>query len=114
MALLPVDVVPSPVHGVVELADTVRLGCSAQGVTVGLLNPSDPAAVRGGYLGMYFDGGRGTMALEELLALCTTLLMGWTGPEYLGVPIVGRPAAPSVQRPVLSWSASANNMRLDD
>lgn len=91
---LDVAVLLSPVHGIVELADQLRR--SLLGVTVGLLNPSDPLAVRAGYLGMHWEGGRGTYALEELLALRTTLLMGhaglnpgpWTGPGHPGATIV--------------------------
>ena len=44
---------------------------------VGLLNPSDPAALRGGYVGMHFDGG--PYALEELMALQTTMLLHHRG-----------------------------------
>ena len=38
----------------------------------GMLNPSDVMAVRGGWIGCYFDGGH--IALEELLAVGTTAL----------------------------------------
>lgn len=44
-----------------------------KGVRVATLNPSDPYATRKGHIGMYFDGG-GHIALEELLAVGTTML----------------------------------------
>lgn len=55
---------PSMMHVAGALAER---GCS-----VGMLNPSDVMAVRGGHIGMYFDGGH--IALEELLAVGTTAL----------------------------------------
>jgi hypothetical protein len=65
------------VHSMIDAAD--RLARDNPDAVVGLLNPSDATAVRAGYLGMYFDGGSGTIAVEELLALQTTLLMGHVG-----------------------------------
>ena len=43
----------------------------------GILNPSDVQAIRHGWVGMYWDGGH--VALEELLATCTTLLLHHVG-----------------------------------
>eukprot|EP00995_Heteronema_vittatum_P002015 NODE_1287_length_1009_cov_288.404167_g894_i0.p2 GENE.NODE_1287_length_1009_cov_288.404167_g894_i0~~NODE_1287_length_1009_cov_288.404167_g894_i0.p2 ORF type:complete len:155 (-),score=55.90 NODE_1287_length_1009_cov_288.404167_g894_i0:157-621(-) len=57
----------------VALADHL----ARQGLTAGLLNPSDVQAVRQGYIGMYWDGGH--IALEELLAMQTTLLLQHRG-----------------------------------
>jgi len=47
------------------------------GHRAGILNPSDAVAVRQGYIGMYWDGGH--VALEELLAMQTTLLLQHKG-----------------------------------
>ena len=44
-----------------------------RGIPAAILNPSDPEAVRCGKMGMYWDGGH--IALEEILALQTTLLL---------------------------------------
>jgi hypothetical protein len=46
-------------------------------IHAGMLNPSDPIAVRSGYLGYQFDGGHA--ALEEILGLQTTLLLHHKG-----------------------------------
>ncbi|KAJ9462431.1 hypothetical protein DIPPA_09477 [Diplonema papillatum] len=54
-------------YSMVTLADKLAPHKSA------LLNPSDAEAVRKGFIGMYWDGGH--IALEELLALQTTLLL---------------------------------------
>ena len=43
----------------------------------GILNPSDVQAIRHGWIGMYWDAGH--VALEELLATCTTLLLHHVG-----------------------------------
>ena len=50
---------------------------SRKGHKAGILNPSDIQAVREGYIGMYWDGGH--VALEELLAMQTTLLLHHKG-----------------------------------
>ena len=50
---------------------------SRQGQRAGILNPSDVQAVRRGYIGMVWDGG--DIALEELLAMQTTLLLHHKG-----------------------------------
>jgi hypothetical protein len=52
-----------------EVAD----GLANKGHKVGILNPSDPIAVRKGRIGMYWN--RGHIALEELMAVQTTLLL---------------------------------------
>jgi hypothetical protein len=44
---------------------------------IGLLNPSDVQAMRHGWIGMYWDGGH--IALEEVLAMQTTLLTHHVG-----------------------------------
>ena len=44
---------------------------------VGILNPSDVQAIRHGWIGMYWDGGH--IALEELMALQTTMLTHHVG-----------------------------------
>lgn len=44
---------------------------------VGVLNPSDVQAIRHGWIGMYWDGGH--IALEEVLAMQTTLLFHHVG-----------------------------------
>lgn len=44
---------------------------------VGILNPSDVQALRHGWIGMYWDGGH--IALEEVLAMQTTLLLQHVG-----------------------------------
>jgi hypothetical protein len=44
---------------------------------VGMLNPSDVQALRHGWVGMYWDGGH--IALEEVLAMQTTLLLHHVG-----------------------------------
>lgn len=44
---------------------------------VGILNPSDVQAIRHGWVGMYWDGGH--IALEEVLAMQTTLLLHHVG-----------------------------------
>ena len=54
----------SMMHVASALADT--------GHRAGMLNPSDVVAVREGHMGTYWDGGH--IALEELLAVGTTLL----------------------------------------
>ena len=56
-------------HGMVGLAHHITL----QGHLSGVLNPSDAQAVRQGTMGMYWHYGH--IALEELLAVQTTLLM---------------------------------------
>jgi hypothetical protein len=56
-------------HGVVEVAEWI----ANQNKRAGLLNPSDVQAVRQGAIGMYWHHGH--IALEEILALQTTLLM---------------------------------------
>eukprot|EP01062_Namystynia_karyoxenos_P056731 TRINITY_DN47651_c0_g1_i1.p1 TRINITY_DN47651_c0_g1~~TRINITY_DN47651_c0_g1_i1.p1 ORF type:complete len:728 (+),score=138.14 TRINITY_DN47651_c0_g1_i1:104-2185(+) len=56
---------------------TVAEVLAAKGQRSAILNPSDPTAVRRGYVGMYWDGGH--MALEEILALQTTLLLQHRG-----------------------------------
>jgi hypothetical protein len=76
-AQVGVPVLVSGVHSMIDLAD--RLSRDHPDAVVGILNPSDACAVRGGYLGMFFDGGSGTFALEELLALQTTLLASHVG-----------------------------------
>jgi len=55
--------------------DTV--GRNAQTAVVGVLNPSDVQALRHGWIGMYWDGGH--IALEEVLAMQTTLLFHHVG-----------------------------------
>jgi hypothetical protein len=59
----------------IEDASMVALAAmlSDAGYRTGLLNPSDVEALRRGYVGMYWDGGH--IALEEVLALQTTLLL---------------------------------------
>jgi hypothetical protein len=46
-------------------------------IHAGMLNPSDPIAVRSGYIGYQFDGGHA--ALEEILGLQTTMLLHHKG-----------------------------------
>jgi hypothetical protein len=48
-----------------------------QQTVVGILNPSDVLAIRRGWIGMYWDGGH--IALEELMALQTTMLTQHVG-----------------------------------
>lgn len=58
-------------HGMMGLADYIaRHNADAR---VGILNPSDPVAVRKGAMGMYWNGYH--IALEELMAVQTTLLL---------------------------------------
>lgn len=76
-----------------DILDTAH-ALNKAGHRVGLLNPSDPLAVRAGYLGMFWDNGN--FRVEELLALRTTLLLGhrdvattlWNGgePELMDDP----------------------------
>lgn len=70
-----VTVAISPKHSMLDIALTM----AKSNEKVGILNPSDPMAVRSGYLGMFWDGGMGQYALEEVLALQTTLLAGHCG-----------------------------------
>jgi hypothetical protein len=53
------------------------MGCSSTPPVVGMLNPSDVQAIRHGWVGMYWDGGH--IALEEVLAMQTTLLLHHVG-----------------------------------
>lgn len=62
----------------VTLAD--QLARQPEGPQPGLLNPSDPLAVRAGYVGMFWDGGA-SIGMEELLAVQTTLLTQHKGPN---------------------------------
>ena len=57
-------------HSMLSLAVTV---CNKLGRRAGILNPSDVIAMRTGWMGMYWDDGH--VALEELLAVQTTLLL---------------------------------------
>eukprot|EP01064_Diplonema_japonicum_P004437 TRINITY_DN1288_c3_g1_i1.p1 TRINITY_DN1288_c3_g1~~TRINITY_DN1288_c3_g1_i1.p1 ORF type:complete len:485 (+),score=71.15 TRINITY_DN1288_c3_g1_i1:59-1513(+) len=72
-AHLPCPVVMVEDYSMVTLADEL----ASSGHASSLLNPSDVEAVRKGYIGMYWDGGH--IALEELLALQTTLLLHHRG-----------------------------------
>lgn len=63
------SVVLSADHGMVGLAREL----SRRGHRSGILNPSDPQALRQGAMGMYWY--KGDIALEELLAVQTTLLL---------------------------------------
>ena len=56
-------------YGMLTIADRL----SSQGHSSGILNPSDVEAVRKGHIGMFWDGGH--IALEEIIALQTTLLL---------------------------------------
>ena len=67
---LRVPVVQMHQHDVLDVAYAL----SVNGLRAGVLNPSDPTAVRAGYLGMFWDDGN--CRVEELLALRTTLLLG--------------------------------------
>lgn len=64
-------------QSMIDLAD--RIARDNPGSTVGFVNPSDVMAVLGGCLGMFCEGGRGTIALEELIGLQTTLRAGHAG-----------------------------------
>jgi hypothetical protein len=66
----------------IALADQL----SRNGVKAGILNPSDAQAIRNGYIGMFWDGGH--IAVEELLATQTTLLLQHRGvnPELFNQP----------------------------
>ena len=57
----------------VDIADNI----ARQHRRAGLLNPSDWQALRHGFMGMYWDGGH--IALEEILAMQTTLLLQHVG-----------------------------------
>eukprot|EP00667_Euglena_gracilis_P010914 EG_transcript_11127 len=82
----------------------------------GILNPSDAQAVRQGYVGMYWDGGH--IALEEILAMQTTLLLQHKGinPQLYRdrtrwIPVDLDPdAAPKLKRRTSS-SASASSSK---
>lgn len=67
---LKVPVVQMQQHDILDTAHALNRA----GHRVGLVNPSDPCAVRAGYLGMFWDNGN--FRVEELLALRTTLLLG--------------------------------------
>jgi hypothetical protein len=56
-------------HGMLGLA----IALARKGFPTGILNPSDVEAVRNGGMGMYWNGGH--IALEELLAVQTTVLL---------------------------------------
>ena len=58
-------------HGVLELAHEITAAHPL--LVCGVLNPSDVQAVRQGFIGMFWN--RGHVALEEILALRTTLLL---------------------------------------
>eukprot|EP01006_Ploeotia_vitrea_P016252 TRINITY_DN46818_c0_g1_i1.p1 TRINITY_DN46818_c0_g1~~TRINITY_DN46818_c0_g1_i1.p1 ORF type:complete len:460 (+),score=77.67 TRINITY_DN46818_c0_g1_i1:21-1400(+) len=57
----------------ISLADYL----SRKDKAVGVLNPSDVQAIKQGYLGMFWDGGH--VALEEIIAMQTTLLLQHRG-----------------------------------
>ena len=57
-----------PQHSMMHVASAL----ANAGHSTGMLNPSDVVAVRHGHMGTYWDGGH--IALEELLAVGTTLL----------------------------------------
>lgn len=69
-ARLRTPVVLTGLHSMASVAAAVG---PALGLRGGLLNPSDVVALRMGFLGMYWDGGH--VALEEVLAVQTTLLL---------------------------------------
>ena len=78
-------------HGLLEIARTLRQWDRVPAIRTGILNPSDALAVRQGHMGMYWPGGH--IALEELLAVQTTLLLHgrllnptlWAQPRVLPV-----------------------------
>jgi hypothetical protein len=70
---LPVKVHLTEKHSMVTVARSFR----EMGLPSGILNPSDAQAVRGGFMGMYWD--EGPFALEEMLAMQTTLLLQHRG-----------------------------------
>lgn len=84
---LPVKVVITEEKGMV----TVARKFAEAGLHSGILNPSDAWAVRGGYIRMYWDGG--DIALEEILAQQTTLLLQHWGvnPQLYTDPSRWRP-----------------------
>lgn len=71
---LNVTVVITPYHGMVDLILTASNSENYNTYKYGILNPSDVVGTRCGYLGNGFD--RVYYALEEILALQTTLLAG--------------------------------------
>ena len=78
-------------HGMIGIVNHV----TKKGIAAGFLNPSDVQAVRQGFMGMFWFNGH--IALEELLAVQTTLLL-----QHVDV----NPSAwttPSKPIPDLSW-----------
>ncbi|CUG93464.1 Hypothetical protein, putative [Bodo saltans] len=71
-----VDIAVSLTSGKLPNSSSVDAASAAPPV-VGMLNPSDVQALRHGWVGMYWDGGH--IALEEVLAMQTTLLLHHVG-----------------------------------
>ncbi len=76
-AALPMPVLLSPVHSMIDLAD--RIARDHPDAHVGMLNPADYMTVLGGFVGMFCEGSRGTIALEEFAAIQTTMRLGHSG-----------------------------------
>eukprot|EP01064_Diplonema_japonicum_P015597 TRINITY_DN2332_c0_g1_i1.p1 TRINITY_DN2332_c0_g1~~TRINITY_DN2332_c0_g1_i1.p1 ORF type:complete len:510 (+),score=80.23 TRINITY_DN2332_c0_g1_i1:23-1531(+) len=75
---------------------TVASALAENDLPSGMLNPSDVQAVRNGKIGMFWDGGH--TALEEILAMQTTLLLQHIGisPEIWSDPSSHRTVIPKV------------------
>ena len=69
MATLRTCVALTNNHGMIGITNYLN----KKGITTGFLNPSDVQAVRQGAMGMFWFNGH--IALEELLAVQTTLLL---------------------------------------